>query len=228
MQPLFRATRPCDVFREKQFIEPDTVICPSDCAGANDVLVTDSEFLKIMIKCGLYDELDRWLDKANSDELGMFMSVLENTVECQAISLLVRACMRRSELREAWMRFPTESFLTLLSKARKDKYLLSFLLHPKLVGFANWKTIIVKTVRNYKDVSVLPMNVENIAPIQERLRELELYDGNYDSWNVCSKIAFQYLTWIMNQDMDYFQEHVAPYLEEKEVYSSHVDTEERI
>lgn len=210
---------------KKQAVEPDTMVCPSDYAGSTDVLVADADFLKILINCGMYNELEDWLEKANSDELCLFMSVLETNVEPGVISLLVRAFVRREDLRKACMPFLSDSFFTLLLKASKDKYLLNFLLHPELVRFGNWTTIIVDTVRNYKDVSVLPVNAENITPIQERLRDLELYDGIYDSWNVCSKVAFQYLTWIVTQDPVYFQEHVAPYTEEDEGYSDHGDPE---
>ena len=178
----------------------------------SDDFLTDCTMLRILIRGQLCDQLESWIDGASPEQQRLFVSMIDDNVGRKVIEVFLRAFANMDSFRDAC--YP--SLLAVLSqiyaKARKDMYLMNLLLCPAVSIVSNWAEMIVDTALNYRDVSVIRLREADIEPIREKLRFVTLPPGDDDSLCAAQKIALNYLAWILNNNDDYYNEFVAPYM----------------
>ena len=176
------------------------------------VEVTNGEFLSIMIRCQLYDELQSWLESATDYDMMEFLCHCQQTEDTKVIRVFLQFFVENHCFRNVCIPWLPRLVYNIQRFARKDRFLFKFLLTPELARMPMWSEFIEQTVMEYRDISVLGGKMEDIEPIQQYVSELAILQMESTALSAGSKIALELLKAIAQRDFEYYNEHVAPYL----------------
>ena len=187
-------------------------VCESVFLCERQVEVTNAEFLSMMIRCQLYEELQSWLESATNDDMMEFLWHCQQTEDTKVIHVFLQFFVENNCFRNVCIPWLPSLVSNIRRFAAKDRFLFKFLLTPELARMPMWPEFIEQTVREYRDISVLGGKMEDIESIQQCVSELGILEMESDALSAGSKMALQMLKWIAQPDSEYYDEYVAPYL----------------